>query len=268
MLVPPEETRLVEVVDGFVKGKVSIIMPAYNEARVITDSIRDVKKMFQRLGMDYEIIVVDDGSDDGTKARVENLKDSHVKLVHYSENKGKGYAFRAGFREAVGEFSFLTDGDLEIHPRDLWSFALALRTADIAIGSKRHPLSRVRTPTVRKLLSACLHVLVRVCVGIKVSDSQAGFKAARSSSVYRIVPLMSVKRFAFDLEFLTIASLLGMRIVELPIQIELNVMASPQRIFRTFIDILGITYRLRIRHWYQDNIRKMSSTYNPIIRWI
>jgi len=59
-----------------------------------------------------------------------------------------------------------------------------------------------------------------------------------------------------------------MKIVELPIQIELNVMASPQRIFRTFIDILGITYRLRIRHWYQDNIREMSSTYNPIIRWI
>ena len=256
-----------ECVDGFEKGKISIIMPAYNEAFVIAKSIRNVKKMFHSVGMDYEIIVVDDGSTDGTGLIIEDLNDREVKLVHYSNNRGKGHAFKAGFQGVTGEFTFLIDSDSEIRPRNLASFIRALGTADIAIGSKKHPASRVRTPAVRKILSASLRVLVRMCIGIKFSDSQAGFKAARSSSIYKIVPLMSVKRYAFDIEFLTIASLLGLRVVELPIEIELNVIASPKRIVRTLIDILGITYRLRLRRWYQNNIREMSNTYNPIIRW-
>jgi len=257
----------VECVDGFEKGKISIIMPAYNEAFVIANSIRNVKKMFRPTGMDYEIIVVDDGSTDGTGLIIDDLDDRKVKLVHYPNNKGKGNAFKAGFQEATGEFTFLIDSDSEIRPRNLASFIRALRTADIAIGSKKHPASMVRTPAVRKILSASVRVLVKMCIGIKSSDSQAGFKAARSSSVYKILPLMSVKRYAFDVEFLTIASLLGLRVVELPIEIELTVIASPKRILRTLIDILGITYRLRLRRWYQSNILEMSNTYNPIIRW-
>ncbi|OLD05359.1 MAG: hypothetical protein AUJ07_01610 [Crenarchaeota archaeon 13_1_40CM_3_53_5] len=267
MLVPFDEPQTVECVDGFEKGKISIIMPAYNEASVIANSIRNVKKMFHSLGMDYEIIVVDDGSTDATGLIIEDLNDRGVKLVHYSTNKGKGHAFKAGFQEATGEFTFLIDSDSEIRPRNLASFIRALRTADIAIGSKKHPASRVRTPAVRKILSASVRVLVKMCIGIKSSDSQAGFKSARSSSVYRIIPLMSVKRYAFDVEFLTIASLLGLRVVELPIEIELNVIASPKRILRTLVDILGITYRLRLRRWYQKNIIDMSNTYKPIIDW-
>jgi len=265
--VPIDEPRTVECVDGFEKGKISIIMPAFNEAHVIANGVRNVKKMFRPTGMDYEIIVVDDGSTDDTALIIEDLDDREVKLVHYPNNKGKGSAFKAGFQAATGEFTFLIDSDSEIRPRNLASFISALRTADIAIGSKKHPASWVRTPAVRKILSASIRVLVKVCIGFKFSDSQAGFKAARSSSVYKIISLMSVKRYAFDIEFLTIASLLGLRVVELPIEIELNVIASPKRILRTIIDILGITYRLRLRRWYQNNIREMSNTYNPIIRW-
>lgn len=256
-----------ESIDGFVRGKASVIIPAFNEAPVIASSVRSVERMFREIGVDYEIIVVDDGSTDGTRESVEAMNDDQVKLVHLRSNSGKGSAFKAGFREAIGEFTFLIDSDHEIQPTDLLSFIRALRTADIATGSKKHPFSRVRTPPARKFLSTCLHILVKFCVGIKVSDTQAGFKSARSSSVYKIVPLMSVKRFAFDVEFFTIASLLGFRTVELPVEIELHAMAGPGRIFRTFIDIMGITYRLRLRHWYQKNIRQMSSTYNPILRW-
>lgn len=256
-----------QVVDGFVSGMVSVIMPAYNEAGVIARSIRDVKRMFQTLGLEYEIILVDDGSIDGTSVVAEDLRESNVRVIRLPRNRGKGFAFKSGFNSAIGEFVFLIDSDSEIHPRDLRRFVDQLENSDIAIGSKRHPESRVETPVLRKFLSIGLQLLARLSTGVRASDTQAGFKAARSSAVYRILPLMSVKRFAFDIEFLTIASMLDCKIVELPVEIKLGKMANPNKVFRTFIDLAGITYRLRIRHWYQHNIESMTATYNPILRW-
>src|SRR2546430_15380623 len=97
-------------------------------------------------------------------------------------------------------------------------FIRALRTADIAIGSKRHPLSSVQTPAARKFLSAGLHIVALILTGVHASDTQAGFKGVRSSAMYKILPFMSVKAFAFGLEFLVIASLLKLNVVELPIR--------------------------------------------------
>jgi glycosyltransferase involved in cell wall biosynthesis len=253
--------------DGFIENMVSVIMPAYNESGNIVRSIHNVKRMFQTLNVNYEIIVVDDGSIDATSLVVEDLNEDHVRIIRYPTNMGKGYAFKTGFNHVLGEYVFLIDSDCEIQPRDIRAFIKQLDHSDIAIGSKRHPMSKVQSPPMRKVFSLALRVLTRFSTGMKISDSQAGFKAAKSSSVYKIVPLMSVKRFAFDIEFLTIAQLLHMKIVELPVEIDLRKTASPSKIFRTFIDLLGITYRLRLRRWYQKNIVKASATYNPILRW-
>jgi len=254
------------LVDGFVKGRVSIIMPAYNEADFICKSIAEVKRQFSRVCADYEVIVVDDGSDDGTPRLVQNLHDV-IKVVTYDRNEGKGFAFRMGFARATGEFTFLVDSDAEIMASELLDYLEALRTTDIVIGSKRHPFSQVRTPVLRRFLSLGFNLIERLLTGVKATDTQAGFKGMRSLVAYRVMPLITAKRFAFDLEFLAVASLLGFRVKELPVYVSLKATANVGRVSRMLVDLLGIAYRLRVTRWYQKNIETMSNTYNPVIRW-
>jgi hypothetical protein len=142
-----------------------------------------------------------------------------------------------------------------------------LDAADIVIGSKRHPLSVAETPVVRKFLSLGFNLLERLLTGVRASDTQAGLKGARSTALYRILPLLSVKKYAFDAELLAVASLLGFRLRELPVHIRLRAGFSARQVFRMLIDLLGISYRIRVKKWYQKNTRKMSETYKPIIPW-
>jgi glycosyltransferase involved in cell wall biosynthesis len=256
-----------EHVEGFVKNRTSIVMPAYNEADCITGSVADVAKQFELVCPDFEIIVVDDGSNDGTRKIAEELTYDKMRVVGYEENQGKGHALKLGLYNATGEFAFLVDSDLEIRAKDLVSYFDALESADFVIGSKRHHLSNVRTPAMRKFLSLGFNILERLLTGVRVSDTQAGLKAMRSSALYKVLPLLSVKRYAFDAELLAVASLYGFKITELPISIDLKATFSARQVFRMLIDLMGIGYRLRIRRWYQKNMEEVSNTYTPIIPW-
>jgi glycosyltransferase involved in cell wall biosynthesis len=243
-------------------------MPAFNEADCIVKSINEVREQFEAVSQGCEIIVVDDGSTDGTRKLVEGMADGHaVKVFGYPTNQGKGHALKMGFHRATGEFTFMYDSDSEIRPAELVAYVMALQSADIVIGSKRHPLSRVKSPVVRKFLSIGFNILERILTGVRATDTQAGLKAARSEALYRVLPLLSVKKYAFDAELLSVASLLDLRIEELPVFIELRASFSPRKVFRMFIDLLGIAYRLRITRWYQRNMVTMSTTYRPIIQW-
>jgi len=242
-------------------------MPAYNEADCIAKSIAVAADQFEAVHRDFEIIVVDDGSTDETRQTAHSVFDSRVKVVSYSPNKGKGYALKEGFNSVTGEFSFLVDSDLEIQARDLASYVRELADSDIVIGSKRHPLSNVQTPPIRKILSLGFNALERLLTGVNASDTQSGLKGARSTMLYEILPLLSVKRYAFDAELLAVASLADLRIKELPVQIQLKGAFSVKQVFRMLVDLLGIAYRLRVTRWYQRNLISLSETYKPIISW-
>ncbi len=242
-------------------------MPAYNEADFIARSVADVNKQFEAVCQDYEIIVVDDGSKDGTGKIVEGLAGKNLKTIGYDRNQGKGYALKIGLHLATGQFAFLMDSDSEIHPEELLSYVEALESADFVIGSKRHPLSNVRAPTIRRFLSLGFNVLERLLTGVRATDTQAGLKAARSEALYRVLPLLSVKRYAFDAELLAVANLFDFTMKELPVSIDLKATFSARQVFRMMIDLLGIAYRLRIRRWYQKNMIRMSETYKPVIPW-
>jgi len=233
--------------------KLSLIMPAYNEERSIDLAIEKVDDVARKLGLRYELIVVDDGSVDNTRIKVSNYarNNGHVKVVGYKNNVGKGFALRTGFSYAVGDVVVFIDSDADIDPKLIACYVEALKGADIVVASKWHPQSSVDIALTRRVLSHGFNVLVKLLTGLRLSDTQTGLKAIRRSAFVSVFPRLTVKRYAFDVELLALASLLKLEVVELPINIRLRSLFSFGEVWRMFLDLLGITYRLRVLRWYQ-----------------
>ena len=150
-----------------------------------------VSLKLESMGQEYEIIVVDDGSVDGTKIRASEcaLNGGSVKVIGYDQNMGKGFALMHGAMCAKGDFIFFMDSDLDIEPLNLSGYLNSIKEADLVIASKRHPRSRVEEPMSRRVFSLGFHKIVKLLVGIKVSDTQSGLKGFRSESLRLILPL-------------------------------------------------------------------------------
>lgn len=234
--------------------QLSLIIPAYNERRTIEELICRVDNVVGQTRLKYELIVVDDGSVDDTRKRAIDYanNNSHVKVVSYKRNIGKGHAIKTGFARAKGDAVVFMDSDLDIDPRLIVRYAEALKDGDLVIASKRHPYSKVSMPLMRSFLSRGFNVLVKLLTGLRISDTQTGLKAVRKSSLEEVFSKLAVKRYAFDVELLVIANLRGMKIVELPVHAKVNASFSLMEIWRMFIDLLGITYRLRISKYYSS----------------
>lgn len=231
-------------------------MPAYNEETHIAESIEATKNALGKLGLDYEIVVVDDGSTDSTLKSALSLADSRVKVVGYKQNWGKGFALKYGFSHTTGDVVAFIDSDNDISKDQLNGYLAVIQKADVLIASKRHPASRTGMPLSRKFLSIGFHLMVRLLTGLKVSDTQTGLKAFRRDVLKQILPKLSVKRFAFDVELLAVANLYGFRMVEMPITIDMP-RVEPLRVLRMLLsmlrEVLGVAYRLRILKCYQPN---------------
>lgn len=230
----------------------SVVMPAYNEEHAIEEVVDCIDRVVKQTGLRYELIVVDDGSVDGTRSRAFNYanKNGHVRVIGHDKNVGKGFAMRTGFLHAKGQGVIFIDTDLDIDPNKITDFIEALKDGDVVIASKRHPQSCVEAPLLRRFLSYGFNVLVRLLTGIKFRDTQTGLKAVRRNAVERIFLKLAVKRYAFDVELLTLATVHGLRVVELPIKIRMHCLFSLKEMWRMFIDLLGITYRLRVVKYY------------------
>jgi glycosyltransferase involved in cell wall biosynthesis len=208
--------------------------------------------------LSYELIVVDDGSVDNTKVEVEGCArhNGHVKVASYNNNVGKGFALRTGFSHAEGDLVIFMDSDADIDPQQVADYIDALKDADVVVASKWHPQSKLDTPLTRRILSRGFNTLVKLMVGLRLSDTQTGLKAVRREALVGVFPRLTVKRYAFDVELLALANLLSLRVVELPINIRLRSLFSFREVWRMFLDLLGITYRLRVNRWYQRALTK------------
>ena len=242
----------------------SIVLPVYNLGSSIAENLESVAACLDGGGFRYELVPVDDGSADGSaeaiRAYAETFTSRHAsraacRPVLIAKNAGKGSALKAGFRASSGGYVLLLDGDLDIAPKMLPKFfdSMAQNGSDIVIGSKRHPESSVQYPWHRRLASAIYFGLVRLVVGLPVTDTQTGMKLFCRQVLGDALDRMLVKTYAFDLELLSIAYERGAKVSEAPVEIRFGQKfgaLKPRTVREMMTDTLAVFYRLRILHYY------------------
>lgn len=244
-------------------GKLSVIMPAYNEEELILRSIQETCAFLDNVGCDYEIIVVDDGSQDATHQNATRADPAarRVKVLHYDLNMGKGYALKHGFQCATGDLVAFLDADLDLHPRQLESLYHVMRQsqADVVIGSKQHPLSEVDYPWHRRLISRVFFLLVRILFGLHIHDTQTGIKLFKYRVLRDVFRRLQVRRYAFDLELLVAASRFDYQIAEAPVAISFRRgkwgRIGLKAIAATWLDTVRIFYRASFWKWLKPGLK-------------
>jgi dolichyl-phosphate beta-glucosyltransferase len=200
---------------------ISVIVPAYNEEQRIAPTLVALDRFLARASIAYEIIVVDDGSTDGTAALVERMAAElpAICLLPTRPNRGKGHAVRVGMLAARGRIRVMCDADGSIPAEELPRLLapLAAGRADIAIGSRYAPGARVATPQPRWRVawSRLVNRFVRHTLVPDVRDTQCGFKAFSAAAADSIFRRARIDGWAFDLEALALAARLGFRVEEI-----------------------------------------------------
>ena len=263
-------------------GRLSVVMPLYHLVQKAESNLRQVADLFERHGVRTELVPVDDGSDDGTDLVLARFAEAappewasayeHVVIrpVVCRLNGGKGAALRAGFDASSGEYVMLLDGDLDINPRQTPAFFASLVSsgADIVVGSKRHPRSVVQYPWHRRLVSFCYFSLVRLFVGLPITDTQTGMKLFRRDVLGQALDRMLVKTYAFDLELLAIAASRGAKIAEAPVVIRFGQKFGalrPRTVRCMALDTLAVFYRLRILRYYAHCLVPHRLDHDPLV---
>ena len=239
---------------------VTVVVPVYNGGEEIVGNVEIIRRAVQMELPDEEVelVVVSDGSIDGTQERLLAARgDVEMRVIHYDRNLGKGYAVKLGALASTGQWIAVVDADLDLDPSFVPSYVEAARRdgLDFAIGSKRHPDSIVYYPRSRRIASWGYQQLNRALFRLDVTDTQVGLKVFRREVADRVVPLLLVKQFAFDLELLAVARALGFeRIRDMPVRLEYRFTGSGVRsraVVRALWDTAAIFYRLRILRTYQ-----------------
>lgn len=241
--------------------QLSIVIPAFNEATTITESIRALDQALTEAGVRFEVIIVSDGSGDLTAEVARRVANPHVRVVEYERNMGKGYALRTGSRAASGDWVAWFDADLDLAPDALPRFLDTAQSegADIVIGSKRHPDSAVEYPWQRRAYSWLYQQLVRVLFSLNVRDTQVGIKLFRREALGAVLPVVLVKRYAFDLEVLAVARRFGFSsISEQPVTLQYRFTGTGMNwsaITNALVDTFAVFYRLRLLRFYDRKRR-------------
>ena len=200
------------------RGLLSLIIPAYNEAERIEPTLVRVVQWADKQAFDVEILVVDDGSQDAT-IEVASSVDPRVRVLSNGTNRGKGYSVRHGVLESRGDHVLFSDADLSTPIEEYERLLAALKTADIAIGSRALDRSKVtnRQPIYREAMGRTFNRIVQTLAVGGVRDTQCGFKLFPGDIARDLFSQVTIEGFAFDVEVLFLARRRGLRIAEVPV---------------------------------------------------
>lgn len=197
----------------------SLVIPVYNEAKILKNTITLVHDYLHKKKRSYELIIADDGSVDNSVAIIYKLKKRYhgLKIVRNPKNQGRGSVLTKAFSQARGDILAYIDSDLSIDYRLFDTFVTALNKGyDIAIASKHLSESVVDYPTLRRIASKGYAFLVGFLFGIPIRDYQCGFKAFRKEVIKNVLPSIESKGWSWDTEFLIKAYVHGYKIKEFP----------------------------------------------------
>ena len=207
-----------------IRPLLSLIVPAYNEADRLPETIQRIQKHSRSWNFPIEVIVVVEPSEDRTLALAENAVESwhDLRVLTHHEKRGKGFAVRSGMHRARGDLIFFTDADLSTPLEDL-DAALALfahdRLIDLIVGNRMHPESQIlrRQNASRERMGKVFNRIVQTLTGLRIRDTQCGFKGFRNRAAKEIFGRQRIDGFSFDVEVLLLARAMGFAIAELPV---------------------------------------------------
>lgn len=230
--------------------RVSIVVPAYNEARRLPETLERIIEFAGRDRTIFEVIIVDDGSRDETAAVVKAARPGIVpiRLIGYRANAGKGYAVRRGVMEATGEAILISDADLSTPIEELGKLLHSFEKADVVIGSRALELSDVKVKQTwhRQQMGRIFNSIMSSITGLPFKDTQCGFKLLARDVARRVFEQATVDRFAWDVEMLMIACRMGYTVEEVPV-VWINSADSRVRLVRDSTRMLFDTLRMRAR---------------------
>lgn len=228
----------------------SVILPAYNEEARLPETLRQVDTYLTAQPFESEVIVVDDGSTDGTaqivRSRLEAMKSLRLLQHPDSANHGKGAAVQRGMLAALGAYRIFMDADNSTTLQQiaaLWPWFD--QGYDIVIGSRKIRGARimVRQAWYKELAGRCGNLIIRSLAVPGIEDTQAGFKMFTRRSSEAIFPLQTIERWGYDIELLAIARQLGFRIREVPI-VWINAPGSKVRL-AAYFEVLSEVLHIR-----------------------
>ncbi len=227
------------------KPNLSIIIPAYNEKERIGGTVEKILGYLKRENLNAELIVVDDGSTDATCETAKNVcaafPEIETKVVRYEQNQGKGFAVKTGLEQAQGETALFSDADLSTPIEELMKLVEPIQNGefDVTFGSRAldKTLIGVHQPWRREQGGKVFNYIVKTLTGLPFWDTQCGFKAFDMQKFRPLLGAMTIDRFGFDVEFLYVANLKGLRLKEIPVRwnhcegTKLSVFRDSQRMF-------------------------------------
>lgn len=236
------------------KRSISIVIPAYNEEKRLPSTLDRILEFLKQQDFSFsEILVVDDGSRDGTVSIAESYQKRYpcIRLLRNPGNRGKGYSVRHGMLEAKAEWVLFTDADLSAPIEELEKLFAATdeHTAAVAFGSRAldRSLVGVHQPALRENAGRFFNLVLRVVTGLPYSDTQCGFKLFERETARKIFARQQLERFGFDAEILFLARMLGFRAVEVAVRwndVEGSKVSTLQGL-DGFVDLL----RIRANQW-------------------
>ena len=232
-------------------AEISIIIPAFEEEVRVGDSITRILSFVRDAAMDAELIIVDDGSKDRTaevaESAFETAGDIPTKVIRYEQNRGKGFAVKTGLLAASGKVALFSDADLSTPIDELPKLVEPIHRGDydLTFGSRALDRSLIGThqPWRREQGGKVFNLVVRTLTGMPFWDTQCGFKAFNMSKFRPLLGLMQIDRFGFDVEFLYVAHLHGLRLKEIPVRwnnderSKVSVLRDSARMFKEVTEI-------------------------------
>jgi len=199
--------------------KLSVILPVYNEEEIIENSVRRITEFLDDLGADYELIICDDHSDDGTSSAVRKLclNNGNIVLLHFDQRIGKGGAIKNALKVAEGNVFVFMDCDLSTNLKHLPQLVEQADETDGVVIGVRDSKAVKRTLT-RKFLSSAYNFMVNILFNTGIGDHQCGFKGFSSKAAEQLFHQIRTNGFTFDTELIAVAKRIGIPVTVLPVE--------------------------------------------------